>query len=284
MQKFTRALTREIEVAGERLAVTFSQEGMSLRPVGSRRPPHTMSWDALVCGCVQAHGAEQACTAEQVSEAVKTLKAGGERAPKSRRTADKEQQEAPASNEPPADTTSAPAPPARDHAAGASLPILLSRLDHWLGEHRARYKHGLRPGASSTDLDNLQATVGRPVPQDLRTWLGWHNGQDPEVFGALEEDWHPMSTGEIAEAKKELDADSHNGWHKEWIPFLDDDNGNFLVLDPTQASTPVRECWRGKAEHAVVAASLAAWVEQFVRGLEQGVYKEDPERGGLHRS
>jgi cell wall assembly regulator SMI1 len=284
MQKFTRALTREIEVAGERLAVTFSEEGMTLRPVGSRRPPHTMSWDALVCACVQGHGAEQACTAEQVSEAVKTLKAGGERTPRPRRAAEKEQPETPAPHEPAADTASAPPVAGKDHAAGASLPGLLSRLDHWLGEHRARYKHSLRAGASSADLDALQSTLGRPVPEDLRTWLAWHDGQDPEVFGALEEDWHPMSAGEIARVKKDLDAESHNGWHKEWIPFLDDDNGNFLVLDPTQASTPVRECWRGKAEHAVLAPSLAAWVEHFVRGLEQGAYKEDPERGGLHRS
>jgi len=283
MQKFTRALTREIEVAGERLAVTFSEEGMTLRPVGSRRPPHTMSWDALVCACVEAHGGEQASAAEKVSEAVKTLKSGGERTPRPRRTAETEQLETAAPAEP-APAAAATAASGKDHAAGSSLPHLLSRLDHWLGEHRARYRHGLLAGASSSDLDALQSTLGRAVPEELRTWLGWHNGQNPDVFGGLEEDWHPMSAGEIAEAKKELDAEGHDGWHKEWIPFLDDDNGNFLVLDPTQSGTPVRECWRGKAEHAVVAPSLAAWVEHFVRGLEQGAYKEDPERGGLHRS
>ena len=51
MQKFTRALTREIEVGGERLAVTLSEQGLSVRPVGSRRPPHTMSWATWVCTC-----------------------------------------------------------------------------------------------------------------------------------------------------------------------------------------------------------------------------------------
>ena len=35
MQKFTRAITREIEVGGERLALTFTEQGMSVRPVGS---------------------------------------------------------------------------------------------------------------------------------------------------------------------------------------------------------------------------------------------------------
>ena len=122
------------------------------------------------------------------------------------------------------------------------------------------------------------------MPEDLRTWLSWHNGQDPDVFGGLEEDWHPMSAAEIADAKKELDSEGHPGWHREWIPFLDDDNGSFLVLDPTQPGSPVRALPRGREKHPVVAPSLAAWVEHFVSGLEQGKYKEDPERGSLHRS
>ena len=33
-----------------------------------------------------------------------------------------------------------------------------------------------------------------------------------------------------------------------------------------------------------VAASLQAWVEQFVTGLEQGAYHEDPERGTFQRA
>ena len=52
MQQFTRTLTREIEVAGERLALTLSKEGLSVRPVGGRRPPYNMSWEAWLCACV----------------------------------------------------------------------------------------------------------------------------------------------------------------------------------------------------------------------------------------
>ena len=36
MQKFTRALTREIEIAGERFVVTLDAAGLAIRPVGSR--------------------------------------------------------------------------------------------------------------------------------------------------------------------------------------------------------------------------------------------------------
>jgi len=48
MQQFTRNLTREIEVGGERLALTLSKDGLSVRPVGGRRLPYTRSWAAWV--------------------------------------------------------------------------------------------------------------------------------------------------------------------------------------------------------------------------------------------
>src|ERR1700732_5536090 len=48
VQKFTRPLTREVELAGGRLAFTFSEQGIAVRPVGSRRPPREITWGALV--------------------------------------------------------------------------------------------------------------------------------------------------------------------------------------------------------------------------------------------
>ncbi len=47
MQKFTRPITREVEFSGLRLAVTFAEQGITVRPVGSRRPPREISWAAL---------------------------------------------------------------------------------------------------------------------------------------------------------------------------------------------------------------------------------------------
>lgn len=48
MQKFTRELTREVEVDGERLAVTLSEKGVSVRPIGSRKPPLEITWAAVL--------------------------------------------------------------------------------------------------------------------------------------------------------------------------------------------------------------------------------------------
>ena len=75
MQKFTRPLTREIELAGERLALTFSERGIALRTVGSRKAPWEITWPALVChlmGKCNAPGVEPSL--EQLTEAIRSFK------------------------------------------------------------------------------------------------------------------------------------------------------------------------------------------------------------------
>src|SRR4051812_43456464 len=49
MQKFTRSLRREIEIEGNRLAVTLDEKGISIRPVGSRKAPKEATWLAILC-------------------------------------------------------------------------------------------------------------------------------------------------------------------------------------------------------------------------------------------
>lgn len=278
MQQFTRTLTREIEVGGERLALTLSKEGLSVRPVGGRRPPYTMSWEACLCACVAKVGQEPA--AEEVQEALKAVRAG------TAKTLDKAAPVPSPPSEPAAAPAASPAaaisPPAPATAAD-TMTVLLARLDQWQSMYRERFEQALRPGATDADCDDLAAAVGRPLPEELRGLLMWHNGQNPDVPGTFEQNWMLMSTDEIAEAKKELDAQPHEGWHTSWLPFLDDDNGDYRCLDLGSPGSPVLECWRGRADHPRIAPSLSAWLEAFVTALEGGAYAEDPERGTLAR-
>ncbi|MBY0395995.1 MAG: hypothetical protein K2X91_05910, partial [Thermoleophilia bacterium] len=48
MQKFTRELVREVEIGGERVALTLSEKGVAVRTVGSRKPPAEIGWEAVV--------------------------------------------------------------------------------------------------------------------------------------------------------------------------------------------------------------------------------------------
>jgi cell wall assembly regulator SMI1 len=276
VQKFTRPITREIELGGERLALTFTQEGISVRPVGSRKPPREMSWAAFLSALASSPGEPPG--PEQVSAAVAALKGG---------------RAAPADNPPPAapaPRAEAPPPPPTPPQPGAErtkpaeaatvdMPTLLGRLAHWLGQHRRRFLEGLAPGATSDHLTALQNALGVPLPDDLRELLAWHNGQDDETSGAFEGHWYLMNTHEIESAWRELTGDAGRGWRREWVPFLEDDRGNYVFLDTSHPGGSVRESSERNPEQPTVAPSLAAWLQDFVAAVERGEYEQDPERG-----
>jgi cell wall assembly regulator SMI1 len=167
--------------------------------------------------------------------------------------------------------------------AGDDLTTQLERLERWLKKHRRRYHAGLRPGAGEKDLGPLAEALGGEVPADLRTWLGWHDGQGEDEPGALIESFRFLGAAEIVQALGEVAQDEPPGWGKGWAPFLDDGVGDYVCLCPGKKGAPVREVWRGREEHEEAAPSLAKWVEQFVDALEAGEYAEDPERGDMIR-
>jgi cell wall assembly regulator SMI1 len=165
-------------------------------------------------------------------------------------------------------------------AAGAALPDLLPRLDRWLRGQRPNYAQGLRPGASPDQLRALHGALGQEVPPDLQTLLAWHDGQTADFVGCFENNWQLMGTEQIAAALTDLTAGG--AWRQSWIPFLDDDAGDYVFLDTSAAPAPVREFWLGK-QPVTVAASIVEWLERFVTAVERGQYVEDPERGAFVR-
>jgi cell wall assembly regulator SMI1 len=160
----------------------------------------------------------------------------------------------------------------------------LKRLEAWLRAHRPRFLAALNPPASAAELNDLAEALATDVPADLRALVTWRNGQGPGFVGAFEQDWILLSTERITAAKRMLDADAAAiAWHTDWIPFLDNDAGDYLCLDRAALPSPVRAFWLAGAEHPAVAASLADWLEDFVIHVEKGDYAEDPERGTFLR-
>jgi cell wall assembly regulator SMI1 len=279
VQKFTRPITREIELAGERLALTLTENGVQVRLVGSRKPPREIHWSALLCYLMSGASAIGEPTPEAVAAAVQAMKAGAPPSPPPAAPPVAEKETAPT---PPA---TPPAPANSGHApahvpASGDMAALLARLARWLGEHRRRYLEGLAPGATAAELEDVQKAVGGPLPDALRSFLEWHNGQDDEFAGRFRESWYLMDTGQIVSAWQELVGSAEpTKWQRGWVPFLEDDRGNYVFLDTTQAGPPVREFWEHNPEQPVVAPTLAAWLEELISGMERGEYAEDPERG-----
>src|SRR5205085_10979327 len=134
------------------------------------------------------------------------------------------------------------APPASDVSS------LLGRLAHWLGQHRRRYLEGLGPGATPEQITALGNALGIPLPDDLRELLSWHNGQDDEDAGSFRDHWFLMSAAEIESAWRQLTGSATSGWQRGWIPFLEDDRGNYVFLDTSQPGGMVREYWERNPE------------------------------------
>jgi cell wall assembly regulator SMI1 len=251
MQKFTRALTREIVIGSERLAVTFDEGGLSLRPVGSRKPPHELSWAAVVCA-LTALPSGSAPEPDQIDRALQTLRGGA--------------------------PTSAPRPLVTAPTGG--IEELLARLDAWLKKERKRYHRGLLPGARE-QINELAQALGRPVPDELADWLRWHNGQDEELIGTFVEGFNLMSVSDIIHTLNERKGEK--GWNPAFVPILDDYQDDLVVVDTNKPGLPVREVWRGRDDHPEIATSMRGWLAALLADFESGRYVEDPERGEFIR-
>lgn len=255
MQKFTRALTREIELAGQRLKITLDEKGISVSLVGLRRAPREITWASLIAQLSTGAAAEPDAAA--LASAIESFKSGA--------------------------TTRKPAPPAPPSQTPSAQDVmsLLRRLESWLKTHRPRYAQALKPGASDEDLCG---GLGASIPEELRQLLAWHNGQSEDFRGAFEGSWSLMSAEQIGAAKRELDAQAgQGGWQPAWIPFLENDEGDYLILDSSQSGMPVREYRQTSTESPIIAPSLTAWLSDFVVAVEAGKYHEDPERGQFLR-
>jgi cell wall assembly regulator SMI1 len=163
----------------------------------------------------------------------------------------------------------------------------LARLEKWLVKHRRSYHKALRPPATKQQLDQAQGTLGLTLPTDLRALLLWHDGQEGAFVGCFVERWKLLSIQAILDARKELDkaagTNQVQGWRTEWVPFLGDEEGDYVIVDATTTANAVREFWADHDTHPVVAPSLGAWIAEFVTAVEHGEYTEDPERGEFLR-
>ena len=172
---------------------------------------------------------------------------------------------------------------ARSAGKATSIEPLLARLDAWLAKNRERYHAGLAKGVPAKSLAALSKTLGRPIPPELETWLAWHDGQDKDLIGAFHEAFSLMSAEQIGASWQERHKAKEPGWNDAWIPLLDDNQGDLVVLDPSSPGCAVRELWRGATTQPIVSLTLAEWLAEFVGDVEAGLYEEDEERGEFQR-
>lgn len=164
---------------------------------------------------------------------------------------------------------------------------LLTRLDQWLAATRPAYYAALAPAAAAADIEEIAERVDTELPPLLRELLTWKNGQDYYYPGALESGWRLMSADSIADALDiyaDLVAndDYADLWGTDWVPFLQNIFGDYLVIDLQGAfdGEPGQiVCFHCKDERRdILFPSLEAWLDTLVAALESGLLAEEEDQ------
>jgi len=109
---------------------------------------------------------------------------------------------------------------------------MLPQIDAWLVEKRPDYHALLNPPAQ----DYLIGCLALPMPEDLRRFYKWHDGQQAGTFDSLLENLTFMPLMEIATTHQMLrdvsmlEGWDDNCWQPSWIPFLSNGGGDYLCV------------------------------------------------------
>ncbi|UOO89940.1 SMI1/KNR4 family protein [Vitreoscilla massiliensis] len=160
-------------------------------------------------------------------------------------------------------------------------------------------------GASAADLAALEQQLGTRLPEDFKQLYLQHNGCNLEVPYYLLAGYEWLSTERILAAWQNLCAgysddlyadvaadDNDVGvrpvmYSRLWLPFAED-NGYYLLLDldPAPAGHYGQiTLLSGDGEPlALQAASMTAWLQDYVQGLERGEWVFSDDYQGMIRA
>jgi cell wall assembly regulator SMI1 len=155
-----------------------------------------------------------------------------------------------------------------------------ARIEGWLARRAPVARASLRPPASAVRIAQLQAVLGRRLPEDLVASLRRHDGVPDRVQGfSFPLGQYPMGTARIASDWRMLcgiieDSGDPSGfwWHPRYTPFTQNFSGDSLVLD--QGTAPTARV--GEHGHEVGVSferwpgSLAELFEGTATALERG--------------
>lgn len=171
---------------------------------------------------------------------------------------------------------------------------LLGGLETEWSRQGAAIVERLRPGLSTTQLDDVSAELGFPLPAEIRELWAWHDGTDqrhPRVnIGPGGYEFH--STEDVLREyrlNRQVHAESPEDptdlyWRRHWLPFMTQ-GPQRLYVDASRLSdtgcSPVRlVTWEWEDYSVDRAPSLAAAVSMWIWLLSSGYYTWDSELCG----
>ena len=160
-------------------------------------------------------------------------------------------------------------------------------------------------GASAQALAQLEQDLNVVLPEDFKQWYLAHNGDatEQQFYVLAGHDWlnvEEMHTAwqALCEACQGYDladegfTDNDDGvrpvmWSRRWLPFAED-NGYYLLLDldpaPTGTYGQILVLSGDGDPVSLQAASIRQWLEEYVTGLEQGLWVFSEDYRGMIRA
>lgn len=167
-------------------------------------------------------------------------------------------------------------------AIAAALHSLLAMLRR----HAPDVDEWFASGAWREDVEMLEATLERPLPDQLRAWLILHDGAHQSIgrwklakAASIESTWAMLRRIHAPHPEHDRLTTPHAGvrarwWSPSWIPFASDGSGDHLCIDldpaPGGVVGQVIELVHDHGDRPRISGSLASWFEAQSGALEQG--------------
>jgi cell wall assembly regulator SMI1 len=159
----------------------------------------------------------------------------------------------------------------------------ITRIDHWLAQHRPDYYAQLQPGVDASALDAFESRFSLPLPSAFRELYQWRNGQRLDCSDSLQGNWTFEPLEEVSERKDMLDGmigydfDDPKYWRRGWVPFLHNGGGSHLCVDLAAedggAPGQLIEFWKADDDRPVAYPSIETWLNGLADSMEQGTLK-----------
>ncbi len=165
-------------------------------------------------------------------------------------------------------------------------PLALERLDRAIRERRPVYAFALNRGASEEQLAEAEAGLQRPLPDDLKHFFRWRNGQ--QRGASFCNAYKLMDLNVVAELWRRL-SEFHDGggfdhsdwWSSGWIPFLTRKNRDFLCLDlnGTFSAKPgqIIEFRHDSPDRTVLFPNFSVFLSTVADFLEKATFEDENE-------
>ena len=113
---------------------------------------------------------------------------------------------------------------------------ILAQIEDWLASHRPQYRSLLNPPAGEYLFDALRSTAGVVLPDGVKRFYEWHDGQQAGTYDPLLQNLTFMTLMEIATTQQMhqhvsvFDQWSEEHWQPAWVPFLSNGGGDYLCI------------------------------------------------------